>query len=200
MRDIWEVSYINSQSRERTGYPTQKPLALLHRIIKASSNKNQIVFDPFCGCATAMVAAQQLERKWIGIDIERKAASLVVDRLSDDAGIFKDFVHTNKIPVRTDIKLEKETKNVQERLYTKHEGKCNGCSVEMEQRNLEIDHVIPESKGGPSTYDNYQLLCGNCNRVKGNRTQEYLNAKIAARMSAMQYISFIDSEKNRKKA
>ena len=59
--------------KERTGYPTQKPLALLERIIKASSNLNDLVLDPFCGCATALVAAEKLERQWIGIDLSPKA-------------------------------------------------------------------------------------------------------------------------------
>ena len=87
LHDVWRIPSINNMAKERTGYPTQKPLALLHRIIKASSNEGDIVFDPFCGCATACVASQQLNRKWIGCDIEEKAADILVERLSDDAGI-----------------------------------------------------------------------------------------------------------------
>ena len=68
-------------SKERTGYPTQKPVKLLHRIINASSNKGDIVLDPFCGCATTCVAAEQLQRQWIGIDISPKAIELVHTRL-----------------------------------------------------------------------------------------------------------------------
>ena len=71
----------NVQGKERTGYPTQKPLALLERIIKASSNEGDIVLDPFCGCATTCVASEKLGRKWIGIDISVKAYDLVRDRL-----------------------------------------------------------------------------------------------------------------------
>ena len=81
MRDIWDISYINSQAKERVGYPTQKPLALLERIIKASTNKGDIVLDPFCGCATTCVAAETLERQWIGIDVSPKAYELVKERL-----------------------------------------------------------------------------------------------------------------------
>ena len=58
--DVWDIAIINTMSHERTGYPTQKPLALLKRVIKASSNKGDVVLDPFCGCATTMVAAQQI--------------------------------------------------------------------------------------------------------------------------------------------
>ncbi len=79
---LWaDISSINSQAKERTGYPTQKPLALLERIIKASSNEGDVVLDPFCGCATACVAAEQLGRQWVGIDISPKAVELVNMRL-----------------------------------------------------------------------------------------------------------------------
>ncbi len=69
MRDVWDISYLNSQAKERLGYRTQKPLALLERIIQASSNKGDIVLDPFCGCGTTVDAANRLDRRWIGIDI-----------------------------------------------------------------------------------------------------------------------------------
>ncbi len=183
--DVWLISSINGQATERTGYPTQKPLALLRRIIKASSNEGDIVLDPFCGCATAMVAAQQLNRKWIGIDIEAKASELVVDRLSSDAGMFADFIHRLDIPIRTDVEIEdfqdtKNKKKIKERL-SKDFGKiCNACGMDHYE-NLEIDHILPRSKGGQDTYSNYQLLCGNCNRLKGNRPMEYLLSKIAKR-------------------
>ncbi|MGL4594665.1 MAG: DNA-methyltransferase, partial [Thermoguttaceae bacterium] len=101
MSDWWNIPIIAPVSKERTGYPTQKPLALLRRIVEASSNEGDIVFDPFCGCATTCVAAQQLDRKWIGIDIETQATQILVQRLSDDAGLFKDFIATDKIPKRT---------------------------------------------------------------------------------------------------
>lgn len=81
MRDVWEIPYINSQSKERLGYPTQKPLELLMRIIQASSNKNDVVFDPFCGCGTTVHAAQKLNRNWIGIDITHLAIGLIEYRM-----------------------------------------------------------------------------------------------------------------------
>ena len=81
MRDVWEISYLNANANERVGYPTQKPIALLDRIIRASSNPGDVVLDPFCGCATACVAAEKLERQWVGIDLSSKAADLVRDGL-----------------------------------------------------------------------------------------------------------------------
>ena len=74
---------IHNLSRERLGYPTQKPLSLLERIIKASSNENDIVLDAFCGCGTALVAAQNLNRQWIGIDISPTACRVMAKRLRD---------------------------------------------------------------------------------------------------------------------
>jgi len=82
--DVWtDIFPINSQAQERLGYPTQKPLALLERIIQASSNPGDIVMDPFCGCGTAVHAAQKLNRRWIGIDITHLAISLIEKRMKD---------------------------------------------------------------------------------------------------------------------
>lgn len=82
--DIWEdINAINPVAKERLGYPTQKPLALLERIVQASSNEGDIVLDPFCGCGTTIHAAQKLHRRWIGIDITHLAISLIEKRLND---------------------------------------------------------------------------------------------------------------------
>jgi site-specific DNA-methyltransferase (adenine-specific) len=80
---ITDIPPINSQAQERLGYPTQKPLALLERIIAASSNEGDVVLDPFCGCGTAVHAAQKLGRQWIGIDVTHLAIHLIEKRLND---------------------------------------------------------------------------------------------------------------------
>lgn len=81
---VWDdIPPVNSQAQERLGYPTQKPLALLERILRASSNKGDVVLDPFCGCGTAIDAAQKLKRRWIGIDITYLSIALIKYRLSD---------------------------------------------------------------------------------------------------------------------
>ena len=84
LQSIWtDIPPIGAQSAERLGYPTQKPIGLLERIINASSNKGDVVLDPFCGCGTAVHAAQKLGRNWIGIDITHLAISLIEKRLKD---------------------------------------------------------------------------------------------------------------------
>jgi len=88
---IWtDIPPINPRSKERLGYPTQKPLALLDRIIKASSDPNDIVLDAFCGCGTALVAAENLNRQWIGIDISPTACRVMAKRLRDVCGVKED--------------------------------------------------------------------------------------------------------------
>jgi len=87
LQDIWnDIPPISSQAAERLGYPTQKPLALLERIISASSNEGDVVLDPFCGCGTTITAAEKLKRRWIGIDITHLAVNLMRSRLIDMFG------------------------------------------------------------------------------------------------------------------
>ena len=82
--DVWtDIFPLNSQAQERLGYPTQKPLALLERIIKASSKPDDVILDPFCGCGTTVHAAEKLGRRWVGIDVTHLAISLVERRLKD---------------------------------------------------------------------------------------------------------------------
>ena len=87
LQDLWtDIRPIGSQAAERLGYPTQKPVALLERIIQSSSNEGDVILDPFCGCGTTIAAAQKLGRRWIGIDITQLAISLIRYRLGDSFG------------------------------------------------------------------------------------------------------------------
>jgi len=83
---VWDMPILSPTANERTGYPTQKPLALLHRVIKASSNEGDVVLDPYCGSGTACVAAAQLDRKWIGIDKSANAVKTARVRLMNECG------------------------------------------------------------------------------------------------------------------
>ena len=87
-QDVWDdVAPVRNRRAERTGYPTQKPLALLERIIKVSTNEGDVVLDPFAGCATACVAAEKLDRQWVGIDLSPVAYTLVQERLSREVQV-----------------------------------------------------------------------------------------------------------------
>jgi DNA modification methylase len=84
LQDIWtDIGPVSSQSKDRLGYPTQKPVALLERIIQESSNESDVIMDPFCGCGTAIAAGEKLSRKWIGIDVTHLAISLIKKRITD---------------------------------------------------------------------------------------------------------------------
>ena len=179
--NIWtDIPYLASGGGERTGYPTQKPVALLNRIIEASSNESEVVFDPFCGCATTLVAADRLQRDWIGIDISAKAAELVIERIKDDQGLLENITARDDVPSRTDLG-EIPRYNAPEnktQLYGEQGGHCNGCGEHFQTQHLEIDHIIARTVGGTDHIDNLQLLCSHCNRVKGERGQEYLISRL----------------------
>ena len=190
-----DIDVINSQARERTGWRTQKPVALLERIISASSNPSDIVLDPFCGCATACIAAEKLGREWIGIDIVPQAAQVLTDRarrelqipLNDDDGNgWEDWTPRilSKPPRRTDDPALHGTMDPQsdkELLYACQERKCAGCEYELPLHILTIDHITPRSKGGVDAIGNLQLLCHACNAIKGNRDMGYLKTQLQAR-------------------
>ena len=179
---IWDdIRPVQAQSKERTGYPTQKPLALLERIIAASSNPGDVVLDPFAGCATACVAAEKLSQQWVGIDLSAKAVELVNIRLRDFMGsLFHDRLVTARtdIPRRTDIGEVPPYRQQKHVLFGQQEGQCAGCETEFPFRAFTVDHIVPQSRGGTDHPENLQLLCSHCNSVKGNRPQEYLVARL----------------------
>ena len=172
------VFFDYARKKERTGYPTQKPLALLRWLIKASSNEGDMVFDPFCGCATTLAAADSLKRDWVGIDISEKAAELIVHRIEDQQGLWRKIIARRDIPQRTDIVHLPQPSSHKTLLYRLQEKLCAGCALEFPMNNLTIDHIIAKSKGGTDHEENLQLLCGRCNSIKGDRGMDYLRSKL----------------------
>ena len=187
---VLDIAPLQGSSKERTGYPTQKPLALYERIIKASSNEGDIVLDPFCGCATTLVAAEGLSRQWVGMDIWDGAFEIVRKRVEDNRQLLTDIptIHykANR-PERTDGGMEAapfiqvteryaepvgprmSRAEMYEYLLAQHGQRCQGCDrVFDDQRYLELDHNTPRSDGGLNHITNRVLLCGPCNRAKSN--------------------------------
>ena len=140
--DVWRVPILNGQAKERCGYPTQKPLTLLERIVASSSNEGDVVLDPFAGCATACVAAEKLGRKWVGIDISDKAAELVVERLEREldqdllktlGGKSPKVHHVTKFAGKANASRRVPRQraynhpDIKRHLFGQQEGACNCC-------------------------------------------------------------------------
>ena len=173
---IANIPPVSSHSEERTGWATQKPLALYRRIIEASSNEDDLVLDPFAGCATTCVAAEQLQRQWVGIDIDPVAEQVTKERLEAEAGLFgageKSPITVRKsAPKRTDAETMTPAK-MRESLFAMQGNKCANphCdSGELRKVDMELDHRIPKVRGGADALENRIGLCSNCNRRKGKR-------------------------------
>ncbi len=193
-----EVRWLPDRDKvERVGYPTQKPLGLYSRIIRSSTKENGMVLDPFCGCATTCVAAENLKRQWVGIDIWDKAKDTVVARLQkrgfsvgnrkDPLMAFGKIHYETELPCRTDsgdtsapflrvkerVKEPDGPKMTRKQMYNHLLGqkgcRCMGCDREFDDpRYLELDHNTPRADGGINHISNRVLLCGPCNRLKSN--------------------------------
>ena len=181
---------LSPTQKERSGYPTQKPLALYERIIAAGSNPGNIVLDPFCGCATTPIAAERLGRQWVGMDIWDQAFEIVQKRLEDNRQLLEDILtihYATMPPARTDTGQEAAptlTLKVQvpeppglkmshaemKQFLIQNEGVvCKGCLRKFDdERYLDLDHNVPRSDGGINHISNRMLLCGPCNRAKSN--------------------------------
>ena len=182
MRDVWNISIIAPSAKERLGYPTQKPLKLLERIIQASSNQGDVVLDPFCGCATTCIAAEKFGRQWVGIDISSRAVELVRYRLERELGLDEREGILGTVIHRTDIPRPSERlpnyRTHKHTLYGQQEGLCNGCQTHFPFRNMTVDHIVAQSQGGSDHLENLQLLCNFCNSVKGTNSQAYLITRL----------------------
>ena len=196
--NVWtDIKVLGAHAKERVGYPTQKPLALYERIIRASSNEGDVVLDPFCGCATTLIAAERLSRQWAGVDIWDGAKEIVLDRLQQEGVARKgectdrlfseELTYTEGVPQRNDdwresvpflpSKLKQAeppgprmSRAEMLQILVERDGiRCQGCFRKFDHPSyLELDHIRPRAEGESNAIDNRTLLCGPCNRTKSN--------------------------------
>jgi site-specific DNA-methyltransferase (adenine-specific) len=134
LSDVWDIPYLNPKAKERTGYPTQKPILLLERIISLASNEGDLVLDPFCGSGTTLVAAQFLGRRAIGIDIAEEAVSLARERCDK--------------PLRTESALLVKGRESYQQADTDALKLLEGLRLAPVQRNKGIDAILSEDVDG----------------------------------------------------
>ncbi len=170
--DVWtDIPPLNSQAQERLGYPTQKPVALLERILSASSNPGDVVLDPFCGCGTTVHAAQKLGRQWIGIDVTHLAISLIERRLRDafpaidfkTVGVPKDIGAARDLAARDKHEFEKWAITLIPDAQPFRGGKKGADTgidgiVYLKTGKTQTDKAIIEVKGGGTTVDQIHKL------------------------------------------
>ena len=176
MKDYWQIDMVGRSSGERYGYPTQKPLELYERIIRASSNQGDMVLDPFCGCATTPIAAERLGRQWAGMDIWDGAYKAVQERASNNRQLLVDVPpeirlettppngQTNKttlkpyqtcgyFPQRVKERWERLTHAQIVEILTQAQSNgdnviCAGCGIALPARYMQLDHREPRKDGG----------------------------------------------------
>ena len=192
--NIWtDIPCVNSQAKESVDYPTQKPEALMERIIAMSTEEGDIVFDPFCGCATTLVVADMMGRGWIGCDISNVAVDKLLQRLAGEAGdpdhgmvpldldtphIFdvrvkdgrgRKMKRRDPLPARSDG-AKPARKTDKQKMYGDQNGHCFGCWEHIKIQFMDIDHKNPKVQGGQDVAGNRHLMCAPCNRRKRGRT------------------------------
>ena len=176
--DVWEIPKLNNSSKERVGYPTQKPLKLLDRILKASSNEGDVVLDPFCGCGTAIVSAQRLGRNRAGIDISSFAIDLIRDKrlkrigvMAATKGIPYDLVSARKLSAESPFNFESwaiaripgfapNTKQVAD-------GGIDGrATLTTKPDDFDSRRALAQTKGGRFNLSNFRDFCHVIDREK----------------------------------
>jgi len=158
LSDVWEIPYLNPKAKERVGYPTQKPILLLERIIDIASNEGDIVLDPFCGSGTTLVAGKLKNRKVIGIDISKEAIEITKTRLQN--------------PIKSESNLLKKGKDAYKNVNNMIEKLLYGIDYIPVQRNSGIDAILK------TTYKNSPIL------IKIQKDNETLEEAISRLSSA----------------
>ena len=176
MHDVWRIPTINNMAKERTGSPDQKPLALYERIIKASSTEGDIVLDPFCGCATTIIAAQNLNRRWVGIDRRKDARYHIITRLMGISR--KERERLEKYAVNQEW-LDKQTQSYEIRYQTEPPIRTD----QDKQTAPELTHVYPvetqyqlrHAEMHDILINQFGLKCWGCNFIPPDKRYLHLD-------------------------
>ena len=160
--NVWtDIARLKRGDSEFMGYPTQKPLELMHRIIECSTDKGDMVFDPFCGCASLLVAAENLQRGWAGCDVSGKAVDLLVERVVDRKDLLRrsDISKLRRPPRRDKSEKLPHYGTDQQTLFGMQKGICKECNLPYKFTDLFVDRIQPQELDG---IENQQLLCEEC--------------------------------------
>ncbi|MDY6805277.1 MAG: site-specific DNA-methyltransferase [Cyanobacteriota bacterium] len=172
--DVWEIPYLNPKAKERVGYPTQKPLLLLERIISMVTDRNDLVLDPFCGSGTTLVAAKLLQRNSIGMDLSEDAISLTKERLSN--------------PIKTDSNLLKQGRQAYLNADKEAIALLEGLDFIPVQRNKAIDAILKQQ------YQNTPVLVRVQKRGESVLDAAMLLSKAAKKKGSLKAILVIREE------
>ena len=182
--DVWDIPSLNNMANERTGYPTQKPLALLDRILGSSSAEGDMVLDPFCGSGTTLIAAQLLHRRWCGIDASPSAVSVCMERLRA-----MDKEPRECVRVRSGLPQNSHAPTLQvlgktqiDSLFQIQQGRCNLCLFKFEiPADLQPVRVASEGCGSVGHALEFQLLCPTCRDLKATCSMDSVPQRVRAR-------------------
>ena len=155
LSNVWEIPYLNPKANERTGYPTQKPVLLLEKIIEIATDKGDVVLDPMCGSGTSLVAAALLERHWIGIDTEPTAIELAMARLDNPQKTVSKLLEIGKEAYR---KQDVKTRNVLEAMNALVVERNNGLDGFLKVHYLDAPVAIRIQKENESLEETRRLL------------------------------------------
>ena len=188
VQSLWDdIEPVSSQADERLGYPTQKPEALMERVISASSNPGDTVLDPFCGCGTTVAAAEKLHRRWIGIDITFRSIDLIQKRITDhyyggNPAMFKEHVYVHGVPqdVEGAVHLARQTDKLRKEFEKWACTAIGGVYQEKKGADGGMDGFIPLSEGGRTEQCIIQVKSGGIGLKDAkelNSTIDYFKAR-----------------------
>ncbi len=183
LSDVWEIPFLNPKAKERTGYPTQKPLELLERIVKISTNEGDIILDPFCGSGTTLVAAKRLYRNYIGFDINPSAIEITKNRI--------------KNPIKTTSTLLKKGKKFYDKKTDAEKQILSNFDCDIVQRNKGLDAILRKKINGSGVgiriQKDYESLGDSLNYLKAAMKKKHFETSILIRTNHTDNVKIDDN-------